>query len=134
MFVRSQNNISRHFGRCISVKNVGYRFYASDVPSHIKVALPALSPTMETGTIVEWSKKEGDVTVYLLTWLVLKSINFLHCAGDQLNEGDKLAEIQTDKTVMDFETPEAGYLAKIMVPAGQKDTPVGKVLAHYTMH
>ncbi|XP_050536110.1 dihydrolipoyllysine-residue acetyltransferase component of pyruvate dehydrogenase complex, mitochondrial-like [Daktulosphaira vitifoliae] len=103
---RCQNNIPQHFGKCISVKNVGYRFYASDVPSHTKVTLPALSPTMETGTIIEWSKKEGD----------------------QLNEGDKLAEIQTDKTVMDFETPEAGYLAKIMITAGQKDTPVGKLV------
>lgn len=44
-----------------------------------------------------------------------------------MNEGDKLAEIETDKAIMDFETPEEGYLAKIMVPAGQKDVTVGKV-------
>jgi len=44
-----------------------------------------------------------------------------------LNEGDKLAEIETDKAIMDFETPEEGYLAKILVPAGQKDVTVGKV-------
>lgn len=44
-----------------------------------------------------------------------------------MNEGDKLAEIETDKAIMDFETPEEGYLAKIIVVAGQKDVQVGKV-------
>lgn len=47
--------------------------------------------------------------------------------GERLNEGDKLAEIETDKAIMDFETPEEGYLAKILVSAGQKDVKVGKV-------
>jgi pyruvate dehydrogenase E2 component (dihydrolipoamide acetyltransferase) len=61
---------------------------------------------MESGTIINWSKKEGE----------------------RLNEGDKLAEIETDKAIMDFETPEEGYLAKIMVPAGQKDVTVGKLV------
>lgn len=36
------------------------RFYA-DYPDHVKVQLPALSPTMETGTIVSWQKKEGKM-------------------------------------------------------------------------
>mgnify|MGYP002649561995 CR=1 FL=1 len=76
-----------------------------DLPSHIKVTLPALSPTMELGTIVSWEKKEGD----------------------KLNEGDLLAEIETDKATMGFETPEEGYLAKILIPAGTKDIPIGKV-------
>ncbi|VVC31395.1 Hypothetical protein CINCED_3A021160 [Cinara cedri] len=48
--------------------------------------------------------------------------------GEKLNEGDKLAEIETDKAIMDFETPEEGYLAKIVVPAGQKDVKVGKLV------
>lgn len=47
--------------------------------------------------------------------------------GDKLNEGDKLAEIETDKAIMDFETPEEGFLARILVAAGQKDIKVGKV-------
>lgn len=51
--------------------------------------------------------------------------------GERLNEGDKLAEIETDKAVMDFETPEEGYLAKIMVSAGQKDVAVGKVFIFF---
>ncbi|XP_076058310.1 dihydrolipoamide S-acetyltransferase muc isoform X1 [Oratosquilla oratoria] len=84
------------------------RQYASgaDLPEHFKVPLPALSPTMELGTIVSWEKKEGDV----------------------LNEGDLLAEIETDKATMGFETPEEGFLAKIIVSAGTKDIPVGKLL------
>jgi pyruvate/2-oxoglutarate dehydrogenase complex dihydrolipoamide acyltransferase (E2) component len=48
-------------------------------------------------------------------------------SGDKLNEGDLLAEIETDKATMGFETPEEGYLAKILVPAGTKDVRVGKV-------
>ncbi|VVC31392.1 Hypothetical protein CINCED_3A021160 [Cinara cedri] len=103
---RCQNAIQWRTGKRPSMKNVGYRFYATDLPSHIKVALPALSPTMESGTIINWSKKEGE----------------------KLNEGDKLAEIETDKAIMDFETPEEGYLAKIVVPAGQKDVKVGKLV------
>merc|ERR1719435_80521 len=78
----------------------------SSLPPHIKVALPALSPTMESGTIVTWEKKEGD----------------------QVSEGDLLCEIETDKATMGFETPEEGYLAKVMLPAGSKDIPVGKLL------
>lgn len=81
------------------------RGYA-DYPSHIKVALPALSPTMELGTIVSWEKKEGD----------------------QVSEGDLLCEIETDKATMGFETPEEGYLAKIVIFAGAKDIPIGKLL------
>jgi len=69
------------------------------------IALPALSPTMERGTILRWTKNEGE----------------------QLSEGDLLAEIETDKATMGFETPEEGYLAKILVPAGTKDVPIGKV-------
>lgn len=76
------------------------------LPPHHRVPLPALSPTMEMGTIVSWEKKEGD----------------------KLNEGDLLAEIETDKATMGFETPEEGYLAKILVPAGTKDVPLGKLL------
>nr|CAG4637895.1 EOG090X08YX [Chydorus sphaericus] len=81
--------------------------YASgSLPPHKRVELPALSPTMESGTLISWEKKEGD----------------------KLNEGDLLAEIETDKATMGFETPEEGYLAKIMIPAGSKDVPIGKLV------
>ncbi len=78
----------------------------ADYPDHVKVTLPALSPTMEVGTIVSWSKNEGD----------------------KLNEGDLLCEIETDKATMGFDVPEEGYLAKITLPAGSKDVPIGKLL------
>lgn len=60
---------------------------------------------MELGTIVSWQKKEGD----------------------QLSEGDLLCEIETDKATMGFETPEEGFLAKIIISEGTKDIPIGKV-------
>ena len=44
--------------------------------------------------------------------------------------GDLLAEIETDKATMGFETPEEGYLAKIILPGGSQDVPVGKVSGH----
>jgi pyruvate dehydrogenase E2 component (dihydrolipoamide acetyltransferase) len=81
------------------------RWYSS-YPDHVKVTLPALSPTMEMGTIISWEKKEGD----------------------QLSEGDLLCEIETDKATMGFETPEEGFLAKILIPGGSKDIPVGKLV------
>lgn len=61
---------------------------------------------MELGTVVSWQKKEGD----------------------QLSEGDLLCEIETDKATMGFETPEEGYLAKILIQEGSKDVPIGKLL------
>ncbi|EFP11194.1 hypothetical protein GCK72_017506 [Caenorhabditis remanei] len=88
-----------------SIKQV--RLYSSNnLPKHNRVALPALSPTMELGTVVSWQKKEGD----------------------QLSEGDLLCEIETDKATMGFETPEEGYLAKILIQEGSKDIPIGKLL------
>lgn len=61
---------------------------------------------MESGNIMGWSKKEGD----------------------KLNEGDLLCEIETDKATMGFETPEEGYLAKIVIPAGTKDVKIGTLV------
>jgi len=87
------------------------RFYSDDnFPEHVKVNLPALSPTMELGTIVSWEKKEGDAVA----------------------EGDLLCEIETDKATMGFETPEEGYLAKVILPAGSKDIPIGRLLCIIT--
>lgn len=54
-------------------------------------------------------------------------LNGLGFTGDPLSEGDLLCEIETDKATMGFETPEEGFLAKILIPAGSKDVPVGKV-------
>ncbi len=70
-----------------------------------KVVLAKLSPTMEEGTIVKWSKKEGDA----------------------VKVGDVLAEIETDKANMEMEALGAGVLRKILVPAGGK-APVGALI------
>ncbi|KRX24605.1 Dihydrolipoyllysine-residue acetyltransferase component of pyruvate dehydrogenase complex, mitochondrial [Trichinella nelsoni] len=76
------------------------------LPSHTKVHMPALSPTMEKGNVVSWKKKEGE----------------------EVAEGDLLCEIETDKATMGFESGEEGYLAKIVIPEGSKDVPVGNLL------
>ena len=72
------------------------------------MTLPALSPTMEKGSILSWYKQEGDT----------------------VSEGDLLAEIETDKATMGFEATEEGFLAKIVIPAGTKDVPLGRVRSY----
>lgn len=78
----------------------------SSYPTHMKITLPALSPTMTMGTVQRWEKK----------------------VGEKLSEGDLLAEIETDKATIGFEVQEEGYLAKIMVPEGTRDVPLGTPL------
>ncbi len=70
-----------------------------------KVVLAKLSPTMEEGTIVKWSKNEGD----------------------PVKVGDVLAEIETDKANMEMEALGSGVLRKVLVPAGGK-APVGALI------
>ncbi|KAM3171771.1 hypothetical protein ACTXT7_015938 [Hymenolepis weldensis] len=76
------------------------------LPPHFVVNLPSLSPTMETGHVVSWAKNEGD----------------------QVVEGDLLAEIETDKATMSMDSSNDGYIAKILVPAGTKNLPIGTPL------
>ncbi|XP_010132738.1 PREDICTED: dihydrolipoyllysine-residue acetyltransferase component of pyruvate dehydrogenase complex, mitochondrial, partial [Buceros rhinoceros silvestris] len=78
----------------------------SSYPPHMQVTLPALSPTMTMGTVQRWEKK----------------------VGEKLSEGDLLAEIETDKATIGFEVQEEGYLAKILVPEGTRDVPLGTPL------
>lgn len=75
-------------------------------PGQTNVSMPALSPTMTTGTIVKWLKKEGD----------------------EIEPGDALAEIQTDKAVMTFEVEDEAIFAKILVPEGNQ-VEVGQLIA-----
>jgi pyruvate dehydrogenase E2 component (dihydrolipoamide acetyltransferase) len=67
--------------------------------------MPALSPTMTKGKIAQWMKKEGD----------------------QINQGDIIASIETDKAAVDFETNDEGYLAKILYPQESADINLGTV-------
>ncbi len=74
-----------------------------DLPYHLVVGMPALSPTMESGTIASWKLGEGD----------------------SFGAGDSLAEIETDKATIDFEAQDDGVIAKIIMPAGSADVTVG---------
>ncbi|MCL9999555.1 MAG: pyruvate dehydrogenase complex E1 component subunit beta [Erythrobacter sp.] len=76
----------------------------------IELKMPALSPTMEQGTLAKWLKQEGD----------------------KISPGDIIAEIETDKATMEFEAIDEGVLEKILVPAGTEDVAVGAVIALIT--
>ncbi|XP_061349335.1 dihydrolipoyllysine-residue acetyltransferase component 1 of pyruvate dehydrogenase complex, mitochondrial [Gastrolobium bilobum] len=80
---------------------------ASELPPHVLLEMPALSPTMNQGNIAKWRKKEGD----------------------KIEVGDILCEIETDKATLEFETLEEGYLAKILAPEGSKEVAVGQPIA-----
>ena len=73
----------------------------------IELKMPALSPTMEEGTLAKWLVKEGDTAA----------------------SGDLLAEIETDKATMEFEAVDEGTIAKILVPEGTGEVKVGTVIA-----
>ncbi|MEQ8744205.1 pyruvate dehydrogenase complex E1 component subunit beta [Parasphingorhabdus sp.] len=73
----------------------------------IELKMPALSPTMEVGTVAKWLVKEGD----------------------EVASGDILAEIETDKATMEFEAVDEGVITKILVEAGTDEVAVGTVIA-----
>jgi pyruvate dehydrogenase E2 component (dihydrolipoamide acetyltransferase) len=75
------------------------------MPTELK--MPALSPTMEEGTLAKWLVKEGD----------------------EVKSGDILAEIETDKATMEFEAVDEGKIAKILVPEGTDGVKVGAPIA-----
>lgn len=82
-------------------------FSSAELPAHEIIGMPALSPTMTQGNIAKWRKKEGD----------------------KIEVGDVICEIETDKATLEFESLEEGFLAKILVPEGSKDVPVGQPIA-----
>jgi pyruvate dehydrogenase E2 component (dihydrolipoamide acetyltransferase) len=73
----------------------------------ISLKMPALSPTMEEGTLAKWLVKEGD----------------------SVSAGDLLAEIETDKATMEFEAIDDGVVAKILVAEGTENVKVGTEIA-----
>ncbi len=73
----------------------------------IAILMPALSPTMKEGRIARWLKQEGE----------------------PVNAGDIIAEIETDKAVMELEATDEGTLAKIVVPEGTEGVPVNALIA-----
>ena len=72
-----------------------------------EIKMPALSPTMESGTLAKWLVAEGD----------------------QVRSGDIIAEIETDKTTMEVETIEDGIIGKLLVPAGAENVAVNATIA-----
>jgi pyruvate dehydrogenase E2 component (dihydrolipoamide acetyltransferase) len=72
-----------------------------------EILMPALSPTMEEGTLAKWLVKEGDT----------------------VSAGDLLAEIETDKATMEFEAVEEGTIGKILVPEGSEGVKVNSPIA-----
>ncbi|MBK8628732.1 MAG: pyruvate dehydrogenase complex dihydrolipoamide acetyltransferase [Sphingomonadales bacterium] len=73
----------------------------------IQIKMPALSPTMEEGTLARWLVKVGDT----------------------VTSGDILAEIETDKATMEFEAVDEGVVTEIAVPEGSEGVKVGTVIA-----
>ena len=73
----------------------------------IEIKMPALSPTMTTGTLAKWLVGEGD----------------------HVNSGDVIAEIETDKATMEVESVDDGIMAKIFVDAGTENVAVSAVIA-----
>ncbi|WP_432200414.1 pyruvate dehydrogenase complex E1 component subunit beta [Erythrobacter sp. W53] len=73
----------------------------------IELKMPALSPTMEEGTLAKWLKQEGDT----------------------VEAGDIIAEIETDKATMEFEAIDDGTLEKILIAEGTENVAVGTVIA-----
>ena len=73
----------------------------------INITMPALSPTMTEGTLAKWLKSEGD----------------------EVESGDVIAEIETDKATMEVEAVDDGILGKIIVAAGTQNVPVNDVIA-----
>ncbi|WJW80094.1 pyruvate dehydrogenase complex E1 component subunit beta [Bartonella sp. TP] len=77
----------------------------------IEILMPALSPTMEQGKLVKWLKKEGD----------------------QIKAGDVLAEIETDKAIMEFEAVDEGVLSRLLVPESSNSIKVNSPIAILTI-
>ncbi|MDQ2879513.1 MAG: biotin/lipoyl-binding protein, partial [Pseudomonadota bacterium] len=72
----------------------------------VEIKMPALSPTMEEGTLAKWLVKEGD----------------------SVKSGDLMAEIETDKATMEFEAVDEGVVQQILVAEGTDGVKVGTVI------
>ena len=78
----------------------------------VDILMPALSPTMEEGTLSKWLVKEGD----------------------KVESGDLIAEIETDKATMEVEAIEDGIIGKILVSEGQESIKVNSPIALSLIH
>ena len=74
----------------------------------VNILMPALSPTMEEGTLAKWLVKEGD----------------------RIQSGDLIAEIETDKATMEFEAVDEGIIGKLLVTEGSEGVKVNSPIAN----
>lgn len=92
---------------CVPLVLVNQSYCSSKYPPHLVLDMPALSPTMKSGNFVKWLKNVGD-PVY---------------------SGDVLADIETDKATMKWDSADEGFLAKKFVEDGSEDVPVNTPVA-----
>jgi len=90
----------------VQLSQLEWIIYIED-PMPIQILMPALSPTMKEGNLVRWLKKEGDTVV----------------------AGEVMAEIETDKAIMEVEAVDEGILAQILIPGGAENVPVNTPIA-----
>lgn len=88
----------------------GVRRQPGGILATVDLLMPALSPTMSEGGIARWLKREGD----------------------PIARGEIIAEIETDKSVVEFAASQAGTLERILVPAGTEGVPVNRPIATLT--
>ena len=99
--------LARLARKSTSTNRVAFQRWFASFPPHEILPMAALSPTMEFGGVARWVKQEGESII----------------------AGDIVAEIETDKATIDFEAQDDSFLAKILVPSGTSDVPVGTPLA-----
>jgi pyruvate dehydrogenase E2 component (dihydrolipoamide acetyltransferase) len=108
---RARASIAMLFGRPLDPEwrfaLCARRLKQPEMPMPTELKMPALSPTMEEGTLAKWLVKEGDV----------------------VKSGDLLAEIETDKATMEFEAVDEGTVTKILVAEGTDGVKVGTAIA-----
>ncbi|XP_022082639.1 pyruvate dehydrogenase protein X component, mitochondrial-like [Acanthaster planci] len=98
--------LRKPFPRRCNVRNITRSNFLAGVEG-TKLLMPALSPTMEEGTILKWLKREGDV----------------------IAAGDALCEIETDKATLTLDADDDGVLAKILVPEGTSGVKISSLIA-----
>lgn len=106
----NKQTVQSAISKGIGAKECRRTFFTSSLRQAVpttQILMPALSPTMEEGTIVKWMKKEGDL----------------------ISPGDVLCEIETDKATISMDSDEEGILAKIIVPDGSKNVKINQLIA-----
>src|SRR4029453_1986319 len=108
---RARASIAMLFGRPLDPEwrfaLCARRLKQPEMPMPTELKMPALSPTMEEGTLAKWLVKEGDI----------------------VSSGGLLAAIETDKATMEFEAVDEGKIAKILVAEGSDGVKVGTPIA-----